>query len=94
MYRETAWIAVVVAVAAALAGCAVPERQWMKVNERYTTAEFQRDHATCSKGGKLDEACMRSRGWVDVSPARADKPSEPDASRSGVYTPPGQRGRY
>jgi hypothetical protein len=92
MYWKTACIAVVVALAAALTGCAEPDRQWMKVGERYTTAEFQRDHAACSKGGKLDDACMRSRGWVDVSPSKADKPPEPD-SRSNMYIPSNQRGR-
>jgi hypothetical protein len=30
--------------AAALAGCA-SDKQWMKVGEPYTTAEFRRDHA-------------------------------------------------
>ena len=60
-------------VAGALAGCAYDERQWMKVNESYTTAEFRRDHAACSKGSTLDEACMRARGWVDVKPWAKDR---------------------
>jgi hypothetical protein len=62
----------------ALAGCvSAPEREWMKINERYTVADFRRDHAECSHKGKLDEACMRSRGWVDVK-----RPAEksPDVS--------------
>ncbi len=59
---------------AALAGCAEP-KQWMKVGEPYTTAEFRRDHAECSKtrSGKLDDDCMRGRGWVDMKPSRADR---------------------
>jgi hypothetical protein len=52
----------------ALAGCASePERDWMKVNQNYTVQEFRRDIAECSPRGKLDDACMHSRGWVDVN---------------------------
>ena len=61
---------------AALSGCAHDERQWMKVNQSYTTAEFQRDYAACSKGGALDEQCLRARGWVDVKPSRGDRAAE------------------
>jgi len=60
----------------ALAGCAASETQWMKVNESYTTAEFQRDHAACAKGRTLDEACMRSKGWVDLKPSRGDRAAD------------------
>lgn len=60
-----------------LAACATTdERDWMKVNEQYTVADFRRDHAACTKSGKLDDACMRSRGWVDVS-RQVEKPAEP-----------------
>jgi hypothetical protein len=60
-----------------LAACtSVPERDWMKVNQPYTVAEFRRDHAACTKNGKLDDACMRTRGWVDVS-RPAEKAPEP-----------------
>lgn len=65
-----------VLAAGALAGCAASETQWMKVNESYTTAEFQRDHAACSKGRTLDEACMRSKGWVDLKPSRGDRAAD------------------
>lgn len=71
----------------AIAACSSQtERQWMKVNEKYTTAEFQRDHAECSKGGKLDEECMRRRGWVDVTGVKTKAP-EPEPR----YVPPGSR---
>ena len=80
-------------LACSIAGCSsAPDRQWMKINEKYSTADFRRDHAACTKGGTLDDACMRSRGWVDVNPSKAEKPPEPEPSRSGVYTPPSQRG--
>ncbi|HXG16729.1 MAG TPA: hypothetical protein VNK50_10800 [Calidithermus sp.] len=60
-----------------LAGCASePERQWMKVGQPYTTAEFRRDVAACTRDGRLDEACMRQRGWVDVTP-KVEKPPSP-----------------
>lgn len=63
---------------AVLAGCgSTDDRQWMKVNERYTTEEFRRDFADCSRSGKLDDACMRNRGWSAVNPSRADR-STPD----------------
>lgn len=60
-------------------GCAGQEREWMKVNQPYTAEEFRRDYAACTKGiNTLDEACMKSRGWVSVSPGKVDtKPPEP-----------------
>jgi hypothetical protein len=74
------------------AGCAIDERQWMKVNEKYTTEEFRRDHAACSKSGKLDEACMRARGWVAVNPSgtKAEEPKDPHARD---LNPPAYRDR-
>jgi hypothetical protein len=57
-------------------GCAT-EKQWMKVGESYSTAEFRRDHADCSKSDKLDEACLRARGWVDMKPSRGDRAEPP-----------------
>jgi hypothetical protein len=69
----------------ALAGCA-QEKEWMKVGQPYTTEEFRRDYAECSRGGSLDESCMRSRGWVSVSPGRVEKPlPAPDPRRPGRY---------
>jgi hypothetical protein len=66
----------VLAVAAAIAGCA-RDKQWMKVGEPYTTAEFRRDYAECSKPkGSLDEDCLRARGWVDMSPSKGDRAAD------------------
>jgi hypothetical protein len=76
----------VVGVAIAGAGCET-DKQWMKVNESYTTTEFRRDYAECSKGGRLDEDCMRARGWVDMKASKSDRavnsstPSAPQYSR-------------
>jgi hypothetical protein len=80
-----------VAALLAAAGCASDERQWLKLNEKYTTEEFQRDHAVCSRGGKLDDACMRSRGWVAVNPSGKPEVKDPRAQELG---PPSQRTRY
>ena len=64
------------ALAVALAGCAT-EKQWMKVGEGYTTTEFRRDHAECSKKtGRLDEECLRSKGWVDMKPSKGDRAAD------------------
>jgi hypothetical protein len=60
-------------------GCASDDRQWMKVGEKYTTAEFRRDYTECSRRGTLDEACLRGRGWVDV---KAGKPEEKPQAES------------
>jgi hypothetical protein len=64
-------------------GCADPDREWMKVNQSYTAEEFRRDLAACSRGGQLDEACMRTRGWVSVKPGKEGtaKPSETPSPR-------------
>ena len=67
-----------------LAGCASDEREWMKLNQKYTVEEFRRDHAACLKGGKLDDACMRGRGWVAVNPSgKPETPKDPLARDIG-----------
>lgn len=72
---------------ALLAGCGTTEeKQWMKVGEKYTTAEFRKDMKDCSKTGKVDEDCMKARGWVSVSPGRTpDKPVQPSAPTRTPY---------
>ena len=76
-----------------IAGCGgVDERQWLKVDQKYTTEEFRRDHAACTRDGKLDEVCMRSRGWVAVNPmGKGEQKGDPNTSPLGA-TPRG--GRY
>ena len=64
-------------VAAIVAGCGgYSDKQWMKVNESYTTEEFRRDHKACSRGLALDEACMRAKGWIDVKPSAKDRTAD------------------
>ncbi|MBM4439870.1 MAG: hypothetical protein FJ027_05595 [Candidatus Rokubacteria bacterium] len=75
-----------VLVALAVFGCAADEREWMKVNQRYTKEEFQRDYRECTRKGDLDEACMRQRGWQPMNPSTADAP--PPAPSQPI------RGRY
>jgi hypothetical protein len=77
----------------AAAGCATDERQWMKLNAKYTTEEFRRDHAACTKRGKLNDACMRDHGWVAVNPTiQAEKPRDPYQREIGA--PYGRRSGY
>jgi hypothetical protein len=71
----------IVAVAAVVfAGCASDDRDWMKLNEKYTIADFQRDLKTCTKNDTVDDACMKRLGWVSVSKGRDEKPSDPYGS--------------
>src|SRR5262245_3203522 len=78
-----------IALGAVLTACGGGDsREWMKLNEKYTTEDFRRDYAECSKSGKLDEDCMRGRGWVDVSStskAEAPKASTPPPSPKRGY---------
>jgi len=54
-------------------GCASKEEPlWQKLGKEYTTAEFNRDRDSCMKDKKLDQACMKAKGWVPVSPDRAE----------------------
>lgn len=49
-------------------GCATKEeRPWYKLGKDYTTAEFNRDRESCTKDKKLDEECMKAKGWVAVT---------------------------
>ena len=67
-----------VILALAVAGCgSTDDRQWLKVDQKYTTEEFRRDHAACMRDGKLDDPCMRSRGWVAVNPTVTKGESAP-----------------
>jgi hypothetical protein len=65
-------------LAVVLAACgARDDRQWMKVNQSYTAAEFRRDLAECTKKDKLDDDCMKGRGWVPVKPSKAEEEKAP-----------------
>jgi hypothetical protein len=62
-------------------------REWMKIDQRDTKADLQRDHKACSKKGDVDESCMRQRGWVPVNPTKEEAPKSMDPLSRG-------RGRY
>ncbi|HSF06650.1 MAG TPA: hypothetical protein VLG10_12740 [Methylomirabilota bacterium] len=76
------------ALGTALAGCGSGEREWLKPDQPYTAAEFRRDMSACSSGGKVDETCMKSRGWISVSPPKPDKTAPQTPARTPV---PGSR---
>ena len=70
--------ALAVLALAAAAGCgSSDDRQWMKISQRYTTEEFQRDYKACSPKSALDEDCMRDRGWVEVSRSKTERDTDP-----------------
>ena len=70
-----------------LAACGTEtDRQWMKLEQSYTTAEFRRDLASCTKSGTVDEDCMKSRGWVAVTPPATKKPVD-EPYRPGQQRP-------
>jgi len=68
--------AVVVLVALATCACGSDAREWMKLDSNYTTAEFQRDLKECTIKGKLDDDCMKARGWVAVTPPKSEQKKE------------------
>jgi len=78
---------VVLSALGMVACSALDAREWMKVNQKYTKEEFQRDHKACLRDGSPDEACMRQRGWVPVNPSKAESGPPPE-------TIPRSRGRY
>ena len=79
----------VLGIAIVAAGCGGDEREWMKLNEKYTREDFKRDWGECSAKGELDEECMKARGWVSVTPPRAEQKKEDPLAPKG-----GRGGRY
>jgi hypothetical protein len=59
-------------LALAVAGCASePDKQWYKPGGSYTMADFESDRKACTKSRELDEACLKQRGWIAVSPDKS-----------------------
>ena len=78
-----------VLITLALASCTsgLP-KQYYKPSGDYTSEEFRRDRATCTKSGQIDEDCLKALGWVGLS-------GDPDKGQSPVDPTPrtkGQRG--
>jgi hypothetical protein len=70
------------AMLAAACGSAV-EKQWYKPTGEYTVADFKRDRAACEKDGKLDESCLRERGWLPLTLDKEKPPPPPPTSPRG-----------
>jgi hypothetical protein len=70
-------VALLALIAIALGACtSAPRKQYYKPNDNYTTEEFRRDRAACTKNGELDEECLKALGWVGLS-ADDDKGQSP-----------------
>jgi hypothetical protein len=67
--------------ALAMCACSTDNREWMKLDQTYTVAEFQRDLKECTVKGKLDDDCMKARGWVAVTPPKAEPKKEDPLSQ-------------
>jgi hypothetical protein len=79
--------AVVVSVALATCACGSDTREWMKLDSNYTTAEFQRDIKECTVKGKLDDDCMKARGWVAVTPPKGEQKKDDPLSQPAGRSP-------
>lgn len=79
----------IVLVALAMSACGSDNREWMKLDQTYTTAEFRRDLQECTIKGKLDDDCMKARGWVAVTPPKTEQKKEDPLSM-----PAGRSRRY
>lgn len=81
------WIFLVAGLAVAMSGCSLaPDKQWYKPGVSYTVADFQRDHAACTKSRQLDEPCMKARGWISLSgdvPPKSKTLEEQERERRG-----------
>ena len=77
----------VLLIALAMAACGTDTREWMKLNQTYTTAEFRRDLQQCTVKGKLDDDCMKARGWVAVTPPKAEQKKEDPLSLPAGRSP-------
>ena len=72
-----------VALLVSVSGCgSTDERLWYKPGGNYTTTEFNRDRDACTRDKKLDEECLKAKGWVTVSP---DRPPPTVPPRGGRY---------
>jgi hypothetical protein len=81
---------VLIGIVLGTAACSgTDSRQWMKVDQRYTTAEFQRDYAECSASKTLDDTCMKNRGWIEVNRSKSEQDQDPRAQEPPRGRPTG-----
>ena len=65
-------------------GCGTgDERRWQKMGVEYTTAEFNRDVDACTRNKKLDDECLKAKGWVPFNPDRPASAPAPTPPRRG-----------
>ncbi|MDO8479873.1 MAG: hypothetical protein Q7W02_27495 [Candidatus Rokubacteria bacterium] len=79
-------------VALALAACSSAEsdKQWYKPNVDYTAADFERDRLVCTdKKKKLDEECLKQRGWASLGGDIGAPIKPPDPTKT-----PSPKGKY
>jgi hypothetical protein len=79
------------ACALVLAGCGYTgraEKQWYKPNADYTTADFERDSASCTdkKTKALAEDCMRQLGWAALGPDIGPPVKAPEPTQKSSKT--------
>jgi len=88
------WLSPVLAaltLGALLGGCVTDDREWMKLDGRYTTADFRRDRKQCmKKDGNIDDLCMQNLGWVAVNPGGKQEVAKDPHARD--LMPPSGRG--
>ena len=84
--RKTPTLGVLLVVLA-MGACGSDTREWMKLDQTYTTAEFRRDLQECTVKGKLDDDCMKARGWVAVTPPKAEQKKEDPLSQPAGRSP-------
>jgi hypothetical protein len=77
----------VLLAALATSACGSDNREWMKLDQNYTLAEFRRDFEECTVKGKLDEDCMKARGWVAVSPPKLEQKKDDPLSLPAGRSP-------
>lgn len=66
------------------------DKQWYKPNVDYTAADFERDRLACTdKKNKLDEECLKLRGWIALGGDIGPPVKPPDPTKS-----PAAKGRY
>jgi hypothetical protein len=82
----------VLGIAFVASGCANEDREWMKLDGKYTTADFRRDLSACTVKGVLDEECMKARGWVAVAPPKVEQKKDDPLATPGRGG--GRGGRY
>lgn len=78
--------------ALALAACSSSDsdKQWYKPNVDYTAADFERDRLACTdKKKKLDEECLKQRGWASLGGDIGSPVKPPDPTKS-----PAAKGKY